>query len=234
MNNFIEILEFREFDRINTLLENNMNYIHQRFQTKKNLKQYWENIYGGDDGGTSAASIGIERIMNNIFSKYGDPVANPVGSDLFFELDDCFVNIDIKTFVLKNLNDARNNIPIEDNQNSYSGHIILNNGSIRPYSGNLSTHYEIPHLYINKICLTFFIVFLNNEHTDEIIGCFTTCMPNGKLYNLYGNSILAAGKNIGKARFNYSNLTFKTFYPTTYRSKLIYYDNHHIFSSFIN
>lgn len=59
---------------------------------------------------------------------------------------------------------------------------------------------------------------LNDENTHEILGNFVTCMPNGLLYSSYGDRILSAGKNPGKIRFNYANLTFENIFDRPLRT----------------
>lgn len=232
----LELLEQRELEKIENLLNVNFKYIVAQFDTKRKLENYWKSFYGGTTGGISEASIGIERIMYKIFSNYGNPVAVPVGSDLFFELEDCFVHIDIKSFVTANIGDARGNIPVADNQNSYSGKIIVRGRPSRSYTPNLPTIYKyyIDNILYQKPCLTFFIVFINDENTHEILGNFVTCMPNGLLYSSYGDRILSAGKTPGKIRFNYANLTFENIFDRPLRTKLIYYDGYYVKKDFIN
>ena len=235
-NKRIEQAEYRELNRLEKILTTNLHYIQERFLTKGMLKDYWESFYGGKTHGISEAAVGIERIIYKVLSDYGDPVAVPIGSDLFFELDDCFVHIDIKSFVTDNLNDARRNIPVGDNQNSYTGRINVRNSTPRDYSPNLPSiyHYSENGQIKNKPCLTYFLVFINNEYNHKIIGCFLTCMPNGELYQVYNDSILAAGKNPGKIRFNYSGKKFNLLDFTPTRTKFIYYDNITINKNFID
>lgn len=232
----LENLEFFYLNKIENLIKSNVFNIHTYFNSKKYLRNYWTNY--GATGSISESSIGIERIIYNLFYNFGSPVAAPTGSDLFFETPDAFIHIDVKTFVTKNINDARKNIPVGDNQNSYSGNITSQYSKISSisYTGNLPHYYTfiLNQVILIKPCLTYFLVFITDEYTDEILGIFVTCMPNGQLKNIYGDSILSPGKNPGKIRFNYSGLKFMSLFNTPYRTIMLYCDNIRITSIFIS
>ena len=176
------------------------------------IRNDWEGLYGGE-GGTSQFDVGCERIVYALLNGKiaGQPNSAPVSSDLFFEVEDAFIHIDLKTVTTTdgtgtgtdNISDFNTSIFIAENQNSYSGTIPLKSGYTREYKANLPTFYTKAN-NDKKITLTYFVCLLNNSTARccELISIM--CMPNGKLESHYKLRPLRAGKNTGKARFNFS------------------------------
>ena len=198
------------------------------FKTKEFIKEDWINFW--DDEGISDFAIGAERIVYSILNGkgIGQPNSSPVGSDLFFEVEDAFIHIDLKTVQLENIGDFTNSIFIGKNQNSYKGEIVVNNGkAIREYVPSLPTYYTIHKNGVSKekICLTYFIIILYDKATLDIKVIAIICMPNGKLQQIYGSKTLKAGKNLDKARFNMKEVNkFTLLNQAPYRIKVVYFD----------
>ncbi len=185
---------------------------------RKNLK-YWKKLYGtkikvgrnNQKTGISVYSRGAERVIYALLNGkgIGDPNSAPVGSDLFFEVDDAFIHIDLKTVgaslkkgTSSNIGDFKEDIFVGENQNSYSGIIKVKNKPSRSYKANLPTKYTINGK--TKPCLTYFICILYDKDTLETLLINILCMPNGELEPIYRDRPLKAGKNVGKTRFNFS------------------------------
>jgi hypothetical protein len=183
---------------------------------RKNLS-YWQDLYGSaiksgaksQKTGISVYSRGAERVIYALLNGkgIGDPNSAPVGSDLFFEVEDAYIHIDLKTVGASlsgssNIGDFSNDQFVGENQNSYEGIIKLQNGIQRKYKPNLPTKYTINKK--TKPCLTYFICILYDSDTLKTLMINVMCMPNGELERIYKHKPLKAGKNPGKARFNFS------------------------------
>lgn len=194
----IEYLENKYLKKIYYTLCANEDKILEGLESKEDIRSDWEKY---SDKETSDIATGAERIFYSIFNDFGKPNSSPVASDLFFETEDAYVHIDIKTVRNTNIGDINRNIFIGKNQTSYTGYIITKKDK-RLYECHLPTFYK-KRDGEEKICLTYFICILYNENTYNIETIFITCMPNGELYNTYNNEILSAGKNPPEARFNF-------------------------------
>ena len=199
------------------------------FATKEKIKDDWEDKWDpnaeANERGISSFAIGAERIVYALFNSqgFGQPNSAPVGSDLFFETPDAFIHIDLKTVQTRNIGDYNTSIFVGDNQNSYKEKIKLKNGKVREY-----TQCALPFVYNNqgnkKPCLTFFFTILYDEDTLDILNINMLCMPNGALKTTYGSSVLKAGKNPGKIRFNFSEADeFKLLPAKPKRVKVVYF-----------
>ncbi|PEK58132.1 hypothetical protein [Bacillus wiedmannii] len=213
------------------------------FKTKEATKDDWYDKY---KSGISDFAVGAERIVYSMLNGkgIGQPNSCPVGSDLFFEVHDAYIHIDLKTVgtTLKarkadkklgvqawsdNIGDFISTIFVGTNQNSYTGKMIVNEGKdneeIRDYVPSLPTFYN-KGKENEKICLTYFITILYDKDTlDTLVMCIV-CMPNGELEQHYKERVLSAGKNIEKTRFKFSNVTnFELLDPQEKRIKVVYY-----------
>lgn len=192
------------------------------FNTKDDIKNNWVGLYGNSSGGISDFAVGSERIIYALLNGKiaGQPNSSPVSSDLFFEIEDAYVHIDLKTVtttdgiktdtngnkLTDNIGGFKTSIFIGQNQNSYRGTMIVNKGKpnqqYRQYIPNLAPIYS----KLNgdkKICLTYFVTILSNTITNETELISIMCIPNGKLEPHYKDKPLKAGKNPGKTRFNF-------------------------------
>lgn len=195
----IEFWENEYLEQINHMLNLEKEKMMAGFLTKEDIRDDWQGYLGKD---TSDFAVGSERIFYWLFNQFGQPNSSPIGSDMFFETYNAYVHIDIKTVTTDNLGDFNKTIFVGDNQNSYQGEIEVRGKGNRIYKGNLPPVYHKKD-GTEKICLTYFICILyNKEGNIQMINL--ACMPNGLLNSVYGNVPLAAGKNPGKVRFNYT------------------------------
>lgn len=83
-------LKFVEDDIVNGML------------SMEEIKKDWEGKFGNKDGGTSLFDVGCERIVYALLNgKIAEKVNSaPVSFDLFFELDDTFIHIDLKSVII--------------------------------------------------------------------------------------------------------------------------------------
>lgn len=175
------------------------------FNSKEKIRSDWAHLYGRGNGGISEFAVGAERIVYSLLNgrAFGTPNSNPVSSDMFFEVEDAYIHLDMKTVVTDNIGDIKTAIFIGENQNSYEADIIKRNGTIEHYKPNLPPYYSLG-TPDEKVCLSFFVVILSNSTTQEVEMVSIMSMPNGQLASHYGSRVLAAGKNIGTARFKFS------------------------------
>lgn len=184
--------------------------------TGRKNRDYWESLYGK---GISVYSRGAERVLYALLNGkgIGEPNSAPVGSDLFFEVYDAYIHIDLKSTGASlegksNIGDYNESIPVGENQNSYEGIIELKNGNRRSYKPKLPKRYTISGN--TKPCLTYFISLLYDFDTLQTLLINISCMPNGDLEQIYKSRPLKAGKSPGKpgsnpeARFHYSKTPY--------------------------
>lgn len=214
------------------------------FNTKNDIKNDWIGKYGNGSAGISNFAVGSERIIYALLNGKiaGQPNSCPVSSDLFFEVDDAFIHIDLKSVTTNggssvinpitgkklgdNIGDFKSDIFIGRNQNSYKGIQVVNKGKVkeekREYLPNLPAVYT----KINgekKICLTYFITILSNAHTFDTELISIMCVPNGKLEPHYKERPLKAGKNPGRTRFKFKEVNkFELLDDKPSRIKIVY------------
>lgn len=116
------------------------------FKTKEDIKDDWYGLYGGnvERKGISDFSVGAERIIYSLLNGkgIGQPNSSPVGADLFFEVEDAYIHIDLKTVQQDNIGDFTTSIFVGKNQNSYKGFIEISNSEKREYEPALPTYYN--------------------------------------------------------------------------------------------
>ncbi len=214
------------------------------FKTKYKIKSNWEKKWDPtqEGKGISDFATGAERIVYSLLNGkgIGQPNSAPIGADLFFEVEDAFIHIDLKTVQTRNIGDYVNHIFIGNNQNSYNGELIVN-GKIKKY-----VEASLPHYYTSKNkynikeikpCLTYLITILYEEKNLEILNMNILSVPNGFLYSIYSKNVLLAGKDQNgysltkrkthskTVRYNWSkNLNFKLLNDKK-RIKFIYFNN---------
>ena len=221
----IEGLENQYLDEFYYFLKFVKRRMLEGFNTKESIRKHWEHLWDSKDGGISNFAVGAERIVYAFFNSqgFGSPNSCPVGSDLFFETGDAFIHIDLKTVQTRNIGDYTTSIFVGNNQNSYNGKIIKQNGKNEDYSGALPSVYECNGKL--KPCLTFFFTILYDEQTLKTLVITIVCMPNGKLNVVYGSDALRAGKNHEKIRFNFKKVDkFKLLEGTPQRMKVVHFD----------
>ncbi len=196
-------------------------------KTKDYIKDDWFSKWGGS-GQTSDFAVGAERIVYALLNGkgIGQPNSCPVGADLMFEVDDAMIHIDMKTVCTDNIGDCTKNIFVGENQNSYKGTIVKRTGDNEQYIPNLPYVYTVKkENYIKplkKLCLSYFIVILYDKNDLDTLYILITSMPNGLLEPVYGSSVLAAGKNPGKARYNFSQAPQFALLKDKLRTRVIY------------
>lgn len=204
----------------------------QGFKTKERILDDWLGLY---KSGISDFAVGAERIVYSLLNGKGIGIPNsaPVGADLFFEVHDAFIHIDLKTVGASltgktNIGDYTKNIFVGTNQNSYKGHMIVNEGreneELREYVPSLPTTYN-KGTENEKICLSYFVTILYDKDTLDTLVMSIICMPNGELEPLYTTRVLQAGKNLDKTRFKFTNVpNFELLGDDHKRIKVVYFD----------
>ena len=135
------------------------------FKTKEKIKDNWASQWDpkSEGKGISNFAAGAERIVYAFFNTqgFGQPNSAPIGSDLFFETDDAFIHIDLKTVQTRNIGDYKTDIFVGNNQNSYRGRIIKSTGKKdEDYAGVLPMEYKNDPFY-NHQCPFLFVLFLD-------------------------------------------------------------------------
>ena len=197
------------------------------FQTKEKIKDdriwkyWWENWWISD------FAVWAERIVYALFNwKWiGQPNSSPVGSDLFFEVKDAFIHIDLKTVQTNNIWDIRNSIFVGKNQNSYKWKMKVQwQAEEREYIPALPTFYNLWKKE-EKVCLTYFVTILYEAENLNILNINILCMPNWKLESHYWTRVLKAWKNPDKTRFAFERTpTFELLEDTPPRIKVVFFD----------
>lgn len=193
------------------------------FQTKEKIKNDWIWKYWTE---ISDFAVWAERIVYALFNWKGiwQPNSCPVWSDMFFEVEDAFIHIDLKTVQTDNIWDINWNIFVWKNQNSYKWKIDVQSLWEREYIPALPTFYNKWKDY-EKVCLSYFITILYEKENLNILLINIVCMPNWNLENYYWKKVLKAWKNPDKARFNFSKVpNFELLEKEPKRVKVVYFD----------
>jgi hypothetical protein len=221
----IELKYLNKFYHLMKYVEDEMMF---GFQTKEEIKDDWIGKY---DSKISDFAAGAERIIYSLFNGkgVGQPNSSPVGSDMFFEVNDAFIHIDLKTVEADgNIGDYNKNIFVGINQNSYHSEIRQANGKSfepkREYTPALPTFYNRGKSN-EKICLSYFITILYQKENLNILNINISCMPNGELESYYKSRVLSAGKLKNQARFNFTKVSkFELLEDEPSRVKVVYFD----------
>ncbi len=193
----IEVLENKYLEKYYHFLRFTEDEMMEGFQTKFKIYDDWKDKWDpSEEGkGISDFSTGAERIIYALLNGkgIGQPNSAPIGSDLFFEVTDAFIHIDLKTVQTRNIGDYTSNIFVGNNQNSYNGKLDVS-GSEKIYDeACLPNLYKLPD-ETQKPCLTYFITILYEEEDLNILNINLLSMPNGALEPVYGKRVLRAGK----------------------------------------
>lgn len=202
------------------------------FKTKESIKDDWFGLY---KSGISDFAVGAERIVYSLMNgrSIGVPNSCPVGADLFFEVPEAFIHIDLKTVGASligntNIGDYTKNIFVGTNQNSYKGFMVVHGGSqkeeLRKYIPALPPIYNRGREN-EKVCLSYFITILYDKDTLDTLVMSIVCMPNGELEPHYKTRVLQAGKLIDKTRFKFTEIpNFELLEGNSKRIKVVYFD----------
>jgi hypothetical protein len=197
----IEKKEFEYLNQTEYFINENLEWILKRLKSKNEIKKDWIKIFKATARESydkaSELDVGAERVFHNLFGKFNMLMVNstPIGADLMFETYDSIIHIDIKTTTESNPADFGGKIQVGQNQTSYSVY-QTKKGNKYPFKASLPTFYSN-----GKICLTYIIQIIYNNDDDQpkIISLFS--IPNGRLYNTYGNCV-----NAGKHRKDLNKL----------------------------
>ena len=175
------------------------------FQTKNEIKDDWIQYWSINKN--SDFNVGAERIVYALFNGkgIGQPNSSPVGADLFFETDDAYIHIDMKTVTSSNIGDFTESIFVGENQNSYKGEMLVQGKSPRLYTPSLPDFYNKGKIN-EKVCLSYFITILYEKKDIRILNINLLSMPNGALEEHYKHRPLKAGKIEKEARFNFKEV----------------------------
>ena len=223
----IELLEQKYLNKFYYFLKFVEDEMMIGFQTKEKIKDDW---FGKYDSKISNFAVGAERIIYALFNGkgIGQPNSCPVGADMFFEVEDAFIHIDLKTVQTRNIGDITRSIFVGRNQNSYKSEIKKSNGqSFNPqrfYLPALPTFYN-KGKENEKICLSYFVTIAYEDTNLNILNINLLCMPNGELESYYGTRVLQAGKNPDKSRFRFTKVpNFELLSTPKPRVKVVYFD----------
>lgn len=227
-NKDIELIELKYLNKFYYFMKYIEDEMMLGFDTKEHIRDDWCDKY---DSKISDFSVGAERIIYSLFNGkgIGQPNSSPVGSDMFFEVSDAFIHIDLKTVEADgNIGDYTKNIFVGKNQNSYKSEIKTSqNKSFDPkriYEPSLPRFYN-KNKSNEKICLSYFITVLYAKENLDILNINISCMPNGELVKHYKHRVLSAGKLTHEARFNFTNVpTFELLEDNSSRVKVVYFD----------
>ncbi|PIW70096.1 MAG: hypothetical protein COW08_03650 [Ignavibacteriales bacterium CG12_big_fil_rev_8_21_14_0_65_30_8] len=218
-NKEIEFWENHYLNQIEYDLTQDLIKMLEGLKSKDKIKSDWFEVFNNSEKKRQNSDFarGAERIYYWLFNQFGSPNSAPIGSDMFFELYNAFIHIDIKTAKLDNHSDYKGKIPVGENQTSYKPDDC-------EYTVNLPTKYS----YKNKICLTYFINIIYDISADniEIKAIILLSVPNGDLKNVYKDKIVEAGKSgySGKGfRYKFSdNSIFELLKNKPSRVRIIY------------
>jgi hypothetical protein len=228
----IEQLERKYLNKYFHFLKSVEDELLEGFKTKESIKDDWFGLF---KSGISDFAVGAERIVYSLMNgrSIGVPNSCPVGADLFFEVQDAFIHIDLKTVGASltgktNIGDYTKNIFVGTNQNSYRSEIKRANGQsfqpVRFYEPTLPSIYNKGKINA-KICLSYFITILYDKDTLDTLVISIVCMPNGELESHYTTRVLQAGKIVEDTRFKFTNIPdFELLDRNTKRVKVVYFD----------
>ncbi len=217
----IEIIEHYYLNAITKYIGADINGLLRKLE---NHNKTWADWISKASKRKSYFDRGAERVIYMLLNRgdiLGEPNANPVGSDSsFLKYDETFqeylaINVDVKSIKANtNVDDVICNIPIGINQNSYACLIEYKGGrggtilkERKKYNPGLKCFYPIKdqhEIERDYLTLSFEIVVVYEQlpigqtpTSENVIGVFTTCIPNGLLLRKYGNSLFDAGKTGG-------------------------------------
>ena len=213
----VEKLEKKYLDKFYHFLMFAKEDLFEGFDTANAIRNDWS------EGWKAKGSFdkGAERIVYSFFNTQGFGAHNstPVASDLFFQTEDAFIHIDLKTISSTNYGDASGKYDIEQNQSSYPG---------PKFKPNLPPYYTVGGK--TKPCLTYFIVIIYEKDDFSVPCMYISCMPNGSLRTIYGDRIISRGKAKGKnARYTWKDSQYfellNNFEEQPKRIRMIHYDD---------
>lgn len=172
---------------------------------------------------TSELARGAERVFFYLACRSWRPNSAPIGSDLFFEAHNAYLHIEIKTARKSNDSDYGGEVPMGQNQTSYV--------PTHAYTGTkLDTQANLPQYYSQdspdeKPCLTYAIQIIYDHQSLDTIAVSLIAIPNGQLFDIYGNDPIKAGKNKNESfRYKFSRRPkFELLENKPFRVRLLYF-----------
>jgi len=205
---YVEELEYRYLKTLDEAIKSNLNYIIERFKSRFQIYEYWIRYFKSETSKKRLTDLGVgaERVFwKFISSMFADwqPIPIYIGSNLFLETQDAFINIDIKTVYVDNLRDYAGLVEVGEAQTSYP--MKKTYGASQQFQPKISMYYEVKGII--KYSLAFFIqiiyekpeIIVEKKLDEGPIALILISMPNGLLYEVYGDDIVG--------------------YPKSYRSK---------------
>jgi hypothetical protein len=237
----IELLEQKYLDKYFYFLKFAEDELLLGFKSKFKIQNDWYPRWNPNEEGKGISDFatGAERIVYSLLNGkgIGQPNSAPIGADLFFEVEDAFIHIDLKTVQTRNIGDYTSDIFVGNNQNSYNGKLDVKGIEKKYDEACLPTYYTLPD-QSKKICLTYFITILYEETNLEILTISIISMPNGELFPYYGKRVLKAGKvlypdgnpkrytHAKSVRFKWKEVSdFELLEPIKKRIKIAYFNN---------
>ena len=118
----IEVLEQKYLNKYFYFLKFAEDELLFGFRTKYKIKDDWYPKWNPTEEGKGISDFatGAERIVYSLLNGkgIGQPNSSPIGADLFFEVEDAFIHIDLKTVQTRNIGDYTSDIFVGNNQNN--------------------------------------------------------------------------------------------------------------------
>ncbi len=198
----IEELEYKYLNELHNVIRDNICNISESFARRFDLYNYWKEYLETEKKRLTDLGIGAERVFWKLIAekfKCWIPVPVFIGSNLFFETKDAFINIDIKTAYIDNERDYVGVVEVGDAQTSYP--MKNKYGAQEEFKPKMKTFYVINDK--KKYSLAYFIQVLyekpekimKNNLDKGPVAIVLISMPNGELYNIYGEKIVGYPKS---------------------------------------
>ena len=219
-NEELERLELRYLNTISRITLIHLQEILERFYLRIKLYDFWKKQFRESEEikRLSDLGVGAERVFHSVFARGTDwlPSSIPVGSNLFYETDEAFINIDVKSVYVENSWDYLGVAEVGERQTSYAMQNTW--GAIGKFMPQLPPFYEINDM--KKPCLTYIMQIihadidriLERNYDPNVITLIQLCVPNGLLYREYNEKIIEEpksyhrkkGKRYRPANFRYA------------------------------
>jgi hypothetical protein len=202
-NEKLEMMELLYLDKICDIMLQYLPEILDRFYLRIKLHSFWEKQFAGGEKikRLSDLGVGAERVFHTIFAKSTNwaPSSIPVGSNLFYESDEAFLNIDIKSVYVENSWDYLGVAEVGERQTSYPMQNTW--GAKEKFLPQLPVYYEInntkkPSLtYIMQMIHLDIDRILEGKYDPNVIAFVLLAIPNGSLYEKYREKIIEEPKS---------------------------------------
>ena len=193
-------------------------------------------IAGPGTGKTTVLTKRIIHLINDLGVKENDihaftftnkatnEMKSRIASDSCYECGDAIVYVDAKTIALRDNDHIHNKVNVEAAQTSYDSSQTLTIVG-KPWTAKLP-HVTNHKIYGNVPSCTYVIkAIYSTLNTGETIvnKIILQCIPNGQLYHIFSNTILAPGKSSGGAYRTNIRFLFNTILAThNWIEKIIY------------